>query len=129
MSATSLCNVCEKSVNNRNYMKCSFCQKDVHLKCNDLNYVDSQIIKNHLLPLIITSFTLYYQLQKYCEIEPTDTCLILKPPKNLAHLFSELNNLSSENEDSDEKHINCKYYDINQLQKIKPLTYNTTTKY
>ena len=46
MSTTSLCNACKKSVSNRNALTCSLCQQDVHPKCNDLNYVDSQMIKN-----------------------------------------------------------------------------------
>ena len=126
MSTISLCNSCEKSVNNRNSLKCSLCQQDVHIKCNDLNYIDSQIIKKseklwyclscceNIFPFTsINNYKLHTLLfnKKFCDIEPTDTCLILKPPKNLAYLFNEMNNFSSDNDDSSDEHVNCKYYD------------------
>ena len=41
----STCNNCGKSVKDRNSIKCSLCLTKVHLKCNYLNYVDSQYIK------------------------------------------------------------------------------------
>ena len=108
MSITSLCNACEKSVNDRNALQCSLCQKDVHLKCNELNYVDSQMIKKlnkfwycfkcckNAFPFTsLNNFKLHNLLsdKRFCDIEPTDTCLILKPPTNLSHLFNEMNNL------------------------------------
>ena len=128
MASTSLCNVCVKSVNNRNGLKCSLCQQNVHLKCNDLNYVDSQMIKKlntswyclkcctHIFPFTsLNNFKLHTLLsnKRFCDIEPTDTCLVLKPPKNLAHLFNEMNNLSPDDDDDDshDEHVNCKYYD------------------
>ena len=40
----STCNTCGKSVKDRNSIKCNLCLTKVHLKCNYLNYVDSQYI-------------------------------------------------------------------------------------
>ena len=46
MSAKAICNTCNKSVSCRNLIKCSLCLTMVHLKCNNLNVVDADIIKN-----------------------------------------------------------------------------------
>ena len=46
MSAKVLCNTCNKSVSCRNLIEWSFCLTIVHLKCNNLNVVDAEIIKN-----------------------------------------------------------------------------------
>ena len=136
--STTLCNVCEKPVTVRNSISCFHCKNDIHLKCNDLNYVDSQIIKKlnkfwccsvcckEIFPFTaINNYQLHSLLscKRYCDIESTDTCLILKPPKNLTNLFNELNNLSPENTDILEDQINCKYYDIDQLTNIKSLNF------
>ena len=136
MSTTSLCNACKKSVSNRNALTCSLCQQDVHPKCNDLNYVDSQMIKNlnklwyclnccqEVFPFTsINNYKLHTLLssKRFCDFESTDTCLILNSPKNLTHLFNEINNLSPDNEDCPDERVNCKYYDINQIQKLKSM--------
>ena len=44
MDSTTSCNICEKSVTDRNYIKCYLCQTKVHLKCSYLNYDDPQYI-------------------------------------------------------------------------------------
>ena len=41
----SACNTCEKSIKDRNSIKCNLCLTKVHIKRNYLNYVDSQCIK------------------------------------------------------------------------------------
>ena len=41
----SVCNTCGKSVKDRYSIKCNLCLAKVHLRCNYLNYVDSQYIK------------------------------------------------------------------------------------
>ena len=41
-----VCNTCNKSVSCRNLIKYSLCLTMVHLKCNYLNVVDAEIIKN-----------------------------------------------------------------------------------
>ena len=46
MSAKVTCNTCNKSVSCRNLIECSLCLTMVHLKCNNLNVVDAEIIKN-----------------------------------------------------------------------------------
>ena len=38
--------ICFDSKSNRNLIECSLCLTMVHLKCNNLNAVDAEIIKN-----------------------------------------------------------------------------------
>ena len=45
MTPKTPCNACEKSVKNRNSIKCKLCPTKVHFKYNYLNYADSQCIK------------------------------------------------------------------------------------
>ena len=46
MLAKVICNTCNKSVSCRNLIECSLCLTMVHLKCNNLNVADAEIIKN-----------------------------------------------------------------------------------
>ena len=46
MSAKVICNTCSKSVSCRNLVECSLCLTMIHLKCNNFNVVDAEIIKN-----------------------------------------------------------------------------------
>ena len=45
----------------------------------------------------------------------TNTCSTLKP-KNLSNLFNEFNNFSSQQNKNTENIMNCKYYDIEEIQ-------------
>ena len=109
--AMSACNTCGKSVKDRNSIKCNLCLTKVNLKFNYLNYVDSQNIKfsnetrhcyncsKDLFPFAtINSFKLYSLLSDrfYCNSGSNESCLTLKPPKNLSHLFNEFNSFSSD---------------------------------
>ena len=51
-----------------------------------------------------------------------ESCLTLKPTKNLSHLFNEFNSFFSDINNSPENVINSKYYDIDQLQTLKEFT-------
>ena len=129
----SSCNLCEKSVNHTISIKYDLCQTISHLKCNDLNYVDGLYLKNlniscycwaccaDIFPFTnINNYELYLSLNntgKKCETYQKETCLVLKPPKNLSDLFNEFNNFSDQNKNQ-ENVSNCKHYDLN---KIKPL--------
>ena len=46
MSVKIIRNTCNKSVSCRTLIECSLCLTMVHLKCNNLNVVDAEIIKN-----------------------------------------------------------------------------------
>ena len=46
------------------------------------------------------------------------TCSTLKTPKNLSNLFKEFRNFSSQQNKDTENIINCKYYNIDEIQNI-----------
>ena len=130
-------NTCGKSVKDINSIKFNLCLTKVHLKCSYLNYVDSQYIKfsnkkwhcynciKDLFPFTtINNFKLYSLLSDrfYCNSDSNESCLTLKPPKNLSHLFNEFNSFSSDINNTPENVINSNYYDIDQLQTLKEFT-------
>ena len=130
----SACKACGKSVKDRNSIKCNLCLTKVHLKYNYLNYVDSQYIKfsnktwhcyncnKDLFPFTaINNFKLYSLLSDtfYCNSDSNESCLTIKPSKNLSHLFNEFNSFSSDINNTPENVINSNYYDIDQLQTLK----------
>ena len=124
----SSCNACGKSVKDRNSIKCNLCLAKVHLKCNYLNYVDSQYIKfsnktwhcyncsKDLCPFTtVNNFKLFS-----CLV--ADSIVIVKATKNSSHFFNECNSFSSDINNTPENVINCNYYDIDQLQTLKEFT-------
>ena len=133
----SACNTCGKSVKDRNSIKCNLCLTIVHLKCNYLNYVDSQYIKfsnktwhcyncsKDLFPFTtINNFKLGSLLSDrfYCNSDSNESCLTLKLPKNLSHLFNEFNSFSSDINNTPENVMISNYYEIDQLQTLKEFT-------
>ena len=81
-----------------NSIKCNICLTKVHIKCNYLNFVDSQYItfsnktwhcyncSKYLFPsTTINNFKLYSLLSDrfYCNCDSNESCLTLKPPKSL----------------------------------------------
>ena len=103
---------CEKSVKDRNSIKCNLCPAKVHLMyVNYLNLIDFQYIKfsNKIWHCYncnkdffsfakINNFTLYSLLidRFCCNSDSNESSLTLKPPNNLQHLFNEFNSLSSD---------------------------------
>ena len=133
----STCNTCGKSVKDRNSIKCNLCLTKVHLKCNYLNYVDSQFIKfsnktwhcyncsKDLFPITrINNFKLYslFSDRFYWNSYSNGSCLTLKTTKELSHLFNQFNSFSSDINNTPENVINSNYYDIDQLQTLKEFT-------
>ena len=72
----------------------------------------------------MNNFKLYSLLSDrfYCNSDPNESCLILKPPKNLSQLFNEFNSFSSDINNTQENVISSNYYDIDQLQTLKEFT-------
>ena len=145
MSAKVICNTCNKSVSCRHLIECSLCLTMVHLKCNNLNVVDAEIIKttgsdrfwicmfcsNNLFPFATLNGRKLYQTLSQSTNHysgssnsySTNTCSTLKPPKNLSNLFNEFNNFSSQQRKNTENIINCKYYDIEEIQSLNNLNH------
>ena len=55
----------------------------------------------------------------YCNSDSIESCLILKLPKNISHLFNEFNYFCSDINGTAENVINSNYYDIDQVQTSK----------
>ena len=137
------CSTCNKTVSNRNWIICAQWIKSIHFKCNNLNCVDGQLIKihrswfcllcsNNIFPFTnITNKKLQsvfdngeYHLDDYIY-NSTKTCLVLKSQENLTDLFNEFNNLSSDENNNWKNIINCKYYDIDEIQTLNKLNNNS----
>ena len=58
----------------------------------------------------------------YCNSDSNESCLTLKPPNNLSHLFIEFSSFSSDISNTPENAVNFNYYDIDQLQTLKEFT-------
>ena len=130
MSAKVICNTCNISVTCRNLFERSLCLTMVHLKCNNLNVADAEIIKNtgsdrfwicmfcsnNLFSFVtLNDHKLYQTLSQsnnhYCDSSnsySTNTYSSLKLPKNLSNLFNEFNKFSSQQNKNTENIINCK---------------------
>ena len=95
------CSTCNKTVSHRNPIVFAPCFKPMHLKCNHLNFVDGQLIKNssnswfclhcsnNIFPFTnITNKKLQsvfsneeYHINDYIDYS-TKACLVLKPQEN-----------------------------------------------
>ena len=108
----------------------------VNSKCNNLNVVDTEIIRNtgsyRFWICMFCSHNLFafaaiidqklYQTLRESNNYYSDSsgsfspkCSKLKPPKNLSNLFNEFNNFSSQ-QNKDTENINYKYYNIEEIQ-------------
>ena len=121
------CKICKKSVNsNHKSIQCDLCDNWIHIKCNNLNDIDYNSLKNSNEPWYCISCTTvilpYGNLtneQFFCITRDIDfnfettSNLQLHPPKNLQSLFNDFNDTTSNNDESNS--INCKYYDIDSF--------------
>ena len=140
------CSTCNKTVSHRNSIICAQCFKRIHLKYDNLNFVDLQLIKNwnsswfclqcsnnifpfaniiNKKPQSVFSNGEYHVDDDYID-NSTNTRLVLKPQENLTNLFNGFNNLSSDQSNNSEYIINCKYYDIDEIQTLKRLNSKRT---
>ena len=132
------CKLCPKNVtDNDNAILCNLCQTWVHIKSNHLNYMDYRYVQGCNEPwyCLSCSNTLFpfgnLNNQNFLNfIDNNDTItssernnlnssLLLKPPPNLTLLFNQFNNAIPENRSDPENVIQSKYYDIDELQKLK----------
>ena len=108
-----------------------------------MDFVDGQLIKNsnsswfclHCSNNIFTNITNKklqyafsnekYHVDDYID-NSTNSPLVLKTQENLINLFNEFNNLSSDQNNNSEIIINCKYYDIDEIQTLSKLNHKRT---
>ena len=132
------CKLCLKNVtDNDNAIWCDLCQTWVHIKCNHLNYMDYKYQQgcnepwyclsctNTLFPfgnLNNQNFLTFISNKNTItnnETKNLNSSLLLKPPRDLTLLCNQFNNAIPENRSDPENVIQSKYYDIDELQKLK----------
>ena len=138
---------CNKTASHIDSIISARCFKPIYLKCKNLNFLYGKLVKNsnsgwfflhfsnNFFPLTnITTKKLRsvfnneeYHVDDYID-NSTKTCLVLKPQENLTNLFNELDNLSygPDQNNSSENIINCKYYDMDEIQTLNKLNNKCT---
>ena len=134
------CSVCHKSIGDKeNSIFCDLCKLWVHIKCNNLNYVDYQYLsgcsdpwyclncnseiyafgslnKQNFMSFIRGNLTDSLKLD---NLNSTST-LVLKQPANLSQLYNQFNNTSENHTNKDpDNAVKCRYYDIEEIQTLK----------
>ena len=106
------CKTCEHNVNNCDQaIQCDLCDSWVHIKCNDLNYIDYKFLQNSIDPWFCISCcsksypfntvknknfisNFYNSNNKSKKIDDKGSSLLLKPSEHLKHLVNQFNNMS-----------------------------------
>ena len=130
------CKICKNNVTNSDQaIQCDLCDSWVHIKCNDLNYIDYKFLQNSNDPWFCISccskifpfntvkkfiFNFYDNNSKSKNIDDKNSSLLIKPSE---HLVTQFNNMSSSpddiNSDDSANTVSSKYYDIEELQNLK----------
>ena len=135
------CRHCVKNVHDKDKaVQCDLCENWIHIKCNNLNYLDYKYLqtcnqpwyciecrskifpfnslscdKNFLACYTKTdSSIMQWKEQKTSGI----TSLLLKPTPNLELSVNQFSNATSENNNDPENISSSKYYDIDEMHNI-----------
>ena len=125
------CEICKKALKNKKAIQCTVCDKFSHFKCNFLNFVESQIIKNtnqdwqciscskNLFPFTnLNDYSFDNTAGNNTNYAVNDDKLVLKAPSNLSSLYNDLNNFAHNMNEDPDNTSNCKYYDTHDLQNL-----------
>ena len=137
MVITFPCSISVKAIGDKeDSIYCDKCNLWVHIKCNNLNYVDHKYLsgkgdpwfclkcKSQLFPFgTINNKKITQSIlnngNKKNDIENEINNLVLKPPPSLSSLFNQFNNIPQTQDHRDpENVIRCKYHD-SEVQSIK----------
>ena len=134
------CKICENNVTYCNQaIQCDLCDSRVHIKCNDLNYIDYKFLQNSNDPWFCISCcskifpfntaknknfisNFYDNNSKSKNIDDKNSSLLLKPSEHLKHLVNQFNMSSLPddiNSDDPANTVSSKYYDTEELQNLK----------
>ena len=128
------CSVCHKSIGDKeNSIFCDLCKLWVHIKCNNLNYVDYQYLSGSNDPWYCSeiyalgksrkqNFVIYTghltDSLKLDNMNSTST-LVLKQPANLSQLLNQFNNITENHTNRNPDNVvKCRYYDIEEIQAL-----------
>ena len=126
------CSICKKSVSSNKLITCELCLQISHYRCNFLNSVDFQTIKQNIrdwqcincskniFPFVELNdyrFNAVANNNNLQYLADSDS-LSLKPPSNLSSLYNHFNDFTSDNKSSNDI-INCKYYNVEELSVLE----------
>ena len=136
------CRIYEKNVSDKDKaVQCDLCELWVHVKCNNLNYLDYRYLQNsnefwycieccHII-FSFNSLLCNKNILSCCmntdnnnthwiDLENDHNCsLLLQSFTNLQLLVHKFNNATTENSNNPEKVCSSKYYDIEEMHNIK----------
>ena len=137
-----LCRICTKNVHDKDKaVQCDLCELWIHIKCNNLNYLDYRYLQNcdeswYCIDCCSTIFPFNSlsnnknflacctntdnNITQWRDLEHDhDSSLSLKPSSNLELLVNQFNNATPENSNDPEKISSSKYYDIEEMHNIE----------
>ena len=112
------CAVYKKSVlNQHNVICCNHCNQWMHIKCNDLNDLDYNLLKSNEFwcCILCTSEILPFCTVNWVMSLPKGS--LNKPTGALINLMSQLSSLTDDEKENELKLANSKYRDIDYFQK------------
>ena len=136
------CRICVKNVSDKDKaVQCDLCELWVHIKCNNLNYLDYRYLQNsneswYCIECCSTIFP-FNSLSSnknfldcctntdnnsthWIDLENDhNSSLSLKLSSNLELLVNQFNNATPENSNDPEKVCSSKYYDIEEMHNIE----------
>ena len=114
MTHTDICPFCEKIVKTRDkVICCDLCIKWIHIRCNNLNDLDYEYLKNNDETWYCK--TCIQEILPFCNKKINQNIINLGNAgigSNLKNLLCQLNNLSQKENIDNENLPNCKYRDI-----------------
>ena len=136
------CRICEKNVSDKDkVVQCDLCGLWVHIKCNNLNYLDYRYLQNsnkswYFIEYCRTIFPFNSLLSNknflscctntdnnninWIDLEnDNNSSLSLKPSSNQELIVNQFKSATSENSNDSEKVCSSKYYDIEEMHNIK----------
>ena len=141
------CKICAKNVHDKDKaVQCDLCELWIHIKCNNLNYLDYRYLlncdeswycidccstvfpfnslpsnKNFLSCCTNTDSSITNTLCKDLENDHNSS-LSLKPSSKIEFLVNQFSNATPENGNDPEKIASSKYFDIDEMHNIEYLT-------
>ena len=138
------CKICAKNAHDKDKaVQCGLCELWIHIKCNNLNYLDYRYLqncdeswycidccstifpfnslssnKNFLSCCTNTDSSITHTLWKDLENDHNSS-LPLKPSSKLKLLVNQFNNATPENDNDPEKIASSKYDDIDEIHNIE----------
>ena len=114
------CSVCKKSVlNQHKAICCDHCNQWVHIKCNNLNDIDYNLLKskneNWYCILCTPEILPFCQINEKLSIPKGN---LSKPTDALANLMNQLNNFTDDEKENELNLPNCKYRDTDYFKNL-----------